>query len=499
MRRRDTGQTCRCIAPRDRTAPPTRGRQHLRERIGPAGRPSNCRRRSPGYRTGPPTTGTRSQEAAARIRRSRSRRSRPVRRCPASGDAADVAARATVVGVRQNADLAAVCRQAVAIPEPRVAGDRARACLRVAGSRPVRRRADDGIIRPCTRPTDRYRSACRRCRRRTTPSPLLGLEHPRCRHRTCPPCARSAPRRRPGSRPRRSRLAGVGLRAASPSLQAVPSGFGGLTQVPVDRSQTPDRGIDPARSTARRASACMPGSVANLAAVARVAVVTGNAAALKVDAPACGIAAVDDTGAVAVADDRRAAHTLPGLHASPLVHALPSLQEAPFGFSGLVQAPVAGLHHRPLALIHRGADDSVTSNVGPALAGVRLRTGVAVVARRAVDFVGIGARLGRWVADADVMALIRGGTRRDAYASACDLARWTGRAATRVPRTTHDADEAVAAGLVPFAGVAGPSARRRGADDRLAAEDAAGERDRARQEAAATPAARQRARDLIES
>src|SRR5262249_4550623 len=62
-----------------------------------------------------------------------------------------------------------------------------------------------------------------------------------------------------------------------------------------------------------------------------------------------------------------------------------------------------------MALIERGADDRVRARADAGLAGVALRTGVPVVAGRAVGVGGVGAGAGGRVAGAGVVALVEGG------------------------------------------------------------------------------------------
>src|SRR5262249_38278996 len=63
-----------------------------------------------------------------------------------------------------------------------------------------------------------------------------------------------------------------------------------------------------------------------------------------------------------------------------------------------------------VALIGSGADDGPRPDAGAALAGVALRAGIAVVARRAIRLGGIRARTGDGVASAGVVALVGRGT-----------------------------------------------------------------------------------------
>jgi len=72
-----------------------------------------------------------------------------------------------------------------------------------------------------------------------------------------------------------------------------------------------------------------------------------------------------------------------------------------------------------VALVGGGADDGVAAGADPALAGVRLRAEVAVVAGGTITLRGVGAQAGGRVAGAGVVTLIGGraddGVVADAY------------------------------------------------------------------------------------
>jgi len=64
-----------------------------------------------------------------------------------------------------------------------------------------------------------------------------------------------------------------------------------------------------------------------------------------------------------------------------------------------------------MTLVDGTTDDRIAPGAGPALAGVGLRAGVAVVATGAIRLRRVGADSGRGIARANVMTLIRGGAR----------------------------------------------------------------------------------------
>ena len=175
------------------------------------------------------------------------------------------------------------------------------------------------------------------------------------------------------------------------------------------RSVPVDTDITPASLMASRSSPPPSRQVAEPSALGPSERATAGVSELEMPA-ACGTSAADDHAAVVDApdaydspcvgaeiDDRqvlrlprtraafvvRRAGTFPRRQASPELHRLPSLHAVPSVARGFEQMPVAGLQSPgDVTLILRGANDGVATGAGAGLAAVRLRAGVAVVARR---------------------------------------------------------------------------------------------------------------------
>src|SRR5207245_3289506 len=129
-----------------------------------------------------------------------------------------------------------------------------------------------------------------------------------------------------------------------------------------------------------------------------------------------------------------------------------------------------------VALIERAADDRVRARAHARLAGVGLRTGVAVRAGRPVGLLGIRARAGLRIAGAGVVALSEGGAddgvRPDAGAGLAGVALGAGVAVAAGRAVGLVRVGAGAVGRVAGAGVVGRVARS--ADDGIRASAGAG-------------------------